>query len=203
MSKALWACSLCGEDFTRRSSAERHRNNVHQGRSDLVRYVEYLAGRASGLYSTPIDPPRLARRGKPPFGKTSKIDGRWQIFTTSNQSKNDRGNPLDDIIPNVEKFLHLRTLMNQLSNYSIPLYLPVKCAPMNIPKAVAFRGVSCDTCMSSTIIPIFSFDRLDSAVKKDHTCNSQALRSDISDFRALLHKLLSYLSGLVDQATFS
>ena len=35
MSKALWACSLCGEDFTRRSSAERHRNNLHQGRSNL------------------------------------------------------------------------------------------------------------------------------------------------------------------------
>ncbi len=73
MSKALWACSLCGEDFTRRSSAERHRNNIHQGRSSLVRFVEYLAGRASGLYPRPIDPPRLARRGRrPQFGRTSK-----------------------------------------------------------------------------------------------------------------------------------
>ena len=69
MSKALWACSLCGEDFTRRSSAERHRNNVHNGKSILVRFVEYLAGRASGLYPKPIDPPRLSRRGRPRFGK--------------------------------------------------------------------------------------------------------------------------------------
>ena len=82
MSKALWACTLCGEDFTRRSSAERHRNNVHQGRSDIVRFVVYLAGLASRLYSRPIDPPRLARRGKPQFGKTSKRDR--QILTTSN-----------------------------------------------------------------------------------------------------------------------
>jgi hypothetical protein len=82
MSKALWACSLCGEDFTRRSSAERHRNNVHQGRSGIVRFVEYLAGLASRLYSRPIGPPRLARRARPEFGKTSKRD--LQISTTSN-----------------------------------------------------------------------------------------------------------------------
>ena len=82
MSKALWACSLCGEDFTRRSSAERHKNNVHKGRSSLVRFVEYLAGRASGLYPRPIDPPRLARRAKrPQFGEISKRD--QEIFTTS------------------------------------------------------------------------------------------------------------------------
>jgi hypothetical protein len=36
MSKALWACSICGEDFTRRSSAERHSNNLHQGRKILT-----------------------------------------------------------------------------------------------------------------------------------------------------------------------
>jgi hypothetical protein len=64
MSKALWACTLCGEDFTRRSSAERHRNNIHQGRSGIVRFVEYLAGIASKLYPRPIDPPRLARRAR-------------------------------------------------------------------------------------------------------------------------------------------
>jgi hypothetical protein len=56
------------------SGAERLRNNVHQGRSGLVRFVEYLDGLASGLYSRPIDPPRLARRAGPAFGKTSNRD---------------------------------------------------------------------------------------------------------------------------------
>jgi len=79
MSKALWAC---GEDFTRRSSAERHRNNVHHGRCALVRFVEYLAGLASGYYSMPIDPPRLARTTRPEFGKTGNRDP--QISMTSN-----------------------------------------------------------------------------------------------------------------------
>jgi|SRR5215467_2179624 len=81
MSKALWACTLCGEDFTRRSSAERHRNNVHHGRCSLVRFVEYLAGLESRHYSRPIDPPRLAR-ARPEFGRTSNRD--LQISTTSN-----------------------------------------------------------------------------------------------------------------------
>jgi len=33
-------------------------------------------------------------------------------------------------------------------------------APINIPKPVGFKGVSCDTWISSTADPIFSFDRL-------------------------------------------
>ena len=53
MSKALWACSVCGEDFTRRSSAERHRDNVHQGNSLVVRFVDYLAGRAAEFMRRP------------------------------------------------------------------------------------------------------------------------------------------------------
>ncbi|MGA8081920.1 MAG: hypothetical protein WB988_08645, partial [Candidatus Nitrosopolaris sp.] len=81
--------------------------------------------------------------------------------------------------------------MNQLSNHSIPsnnFYLPVIHAPMNIPKAVGFRWEFCDICLSGELDPIFSFDRLDSAVKADHICNSQALsktqnRADISDFK--------------------
>ncbi len=40
--------------------------------------------------------------------------------------------------------------MGQLSNYSIPLYQPLIHSPISIPKAIGFRGVSCDTCMSRT-----------------------------------------------------
>jgi hypothetical protein len=223
MSKALWACSVCGEDFTRRSSAERHKNTVHQGRSVLVRFVEYLAGRASGLYPRPIDPPRLARRGRPHFGKTSKRDEQtftapsdrtvadsttkdfWWDFGkntsshlqhSSNQSNNDRLNPIDEAIRNANKLVQLKTLMNQLSNNSIPFHLPLTYAPMNIPKPVGFRAEFCDTCLSSTIDPIFSFNRLDSAVKTVHTCNHQTLnmiqnRTDISDFKTKSQELIT------------
>lgn len=70
MSKAVWGCSVCGEDFTRRSSGERHRYNVHQGNSLVIKFVDYLARRASGIYPAPINPPRLLRRARPQFGKT-------------------------------------------------------------------------------------------------------------------------------------
>ncbi len=69
MSKALWACCTCGEDFTRKFSAYRHRENVHSGNSAIVRFVEYLAGLASGLYPPPVIPPRLSGNRRPKFLK--------------------------------------------------------------------------------------------------------------------------------------
>jgi hypothetical protein len=70
MSKALWACCTCGEDFTRKFSAYRHRENVHSGKSAIVRFVEYLAGLASGLYPPPVTPPRLSGNKRPKFLKS-------------------------------------------------------------------------------------------------------------------------------------
>jgi hypothetical protein len=168
MSKALWACSVCGEDFTRRSSAERHRNNIHQGRSSLVRFVEYLAGRASGLYPRPIDPPRLARRGRrPQFGKTSNSSDRtiadsttkdfwWEFennqsemssYSQPTSSNNDISkiiwNAIDEFNRKAQKVLQFKTLMSQLNNYSnTPFYMPVIQAPMNIPSETRFIGLS-------------------------------------------------------------
>ncbi|MGA9154850.1 MAG: hypothetical protein WBZ36_30055 [Candidatus Nitrosopolaris sp.] len=233
MSKALWACWICGEDFTRRSSAERHSNNLHQGSSGIVRYIEYLAGRASGFYPPPIDPPRLARRGRPQFGKISKRD--QEIFTTSsdrtvatdsttkdfwwefgkdtkndqsemmshsqlssNQSDNDMWDTEDEFDKSVQKFLQLKKLMNQFYNHSNPFYMPITYAPMNIPEAVASRGMfsrtyppPIDLSHEDTILgwkgyvckKCFSFefrsisdDVKRISVKSNHTCYPQTLR---------------------------
>jgi hypothetical protein len=48
MSKPLWVCIICGEDFTRKSSGKRHRDNsnIHNERPVIVRYIEYIIGRA-------------------------------------------------------------------------------------------------------------------------------------------------------------
>ena len=64
MSKPLWACIICAEDFTRKSSAKRHMDNIsiHNERPVIVRYMEYIIGRAKGDYPPPITPPRLQRR---------------------------------------------------------------------------------------------------------------------------------------------
>ena len=55
---------VCGEDFTRNSSAKRHKRIVHQGNCLIVRHIEYVAGRASGLYPEPRTPPRMSRKRK-------------------------------------------------------------------------------------------------------------------------------------------
>ena len=154
MSKALWACSLCGEDFTRRSSAERHRYTVHQGNSLIVRFVDYLAGRSSGIYAAPIDPPRLLKRARPEFGKTPNgdfvnatdvivaentiKDPYWYINTNKNLSKlnpcylqylsNESSNEMtniDETFINLQNLLQLKMIMNRYSNQQIPFFLPL------------------------------------------------------------------------------
>ena len=64
MSKPQWVCIICGEDFTRKSSGKRHRDNtsIHNERPFIIRYTEYIIGRVKGDYPPPIIPPRLQRR---------------------------------------------------------------------------------------------------------------------------------------------
>jgi hypothetical protein len=50
MSKPNWACSGCGMYSSRRWSVERHILNLHNGNSNVVSFVDYLAGRQSGFY---------------------------------------------------------------------------------------------------------------------------------------------------------
>ena len=123
---------------------------------------------------------------------------------SSDQSNNDIWHHIDDYIRNVPKLLQFTMLTTKLSNYSrFPFYMPVIHAPMNILEAVGFRWVFCDTCESAILDPIFSFDRLDSAVKPDHTCKPQALsktqnRTDISDFKKVWREEAnSYLKWII------
>jgi hypothetical protein len=55
-SQYRWVCTVCGEGFTRRTSAKRHNGNLHGGNSTIVRPLEYLVGRQNGTFSKPIDP---------------------------------------------------------------------------------------------------------------------------------------------------
>ena len=88
MSKPLYACPVYGEDFTRRSSALRHINNMYEGRCPLVRYVDYIAGRQSGQFPPPLTPSRLLGRKN----KTVADSSRGEIsyangFETNNRSE--------------------------------------------------------------------------------------------------------------------
>jgi hypothetical protein len=67
MSKPSYVCVTCGEDFTRKTSAKRHKANpnIHSyGNCNIVRFIEYVIGIAKGTYQEPaMLSPRLSSIG--------------------------------------------------------------------------------------------------------------------------------------------
>ena len=55
MAQQLWACSMCGQGFTRKRSANRHNLNLHSGQALVTRTMEYIIGRVNVM-------PQLIRR---------------------------------------------------------------------------------------------------------------------------------------------
>jgi hypothetical protein len=50
MGRPNYVCTIRSQDFTRKFSGIRHNSNIHNGRAEIVRFVEYMAGRNSGKY---------------------------------------------------------------------------------------------------------------------------------------------------------
>ena len=50
MKKPNWVCSTCSMWSSRKSSVKRHIQNVHGGNSNLVSFIDYMAGREWGFY---------------------------------------------------------------------------------------------------------------------------------------------------------
>jgi hypothetical protein len=50
LDKHTWVCSICGQGLTRKSSANRHNNNLHLGGAMIVRPYEYIIGRLNGKF---------------------------------------------------------------------------------------------------------------------------------------------------------
>jgi hypothetical protein len=61
MGRLTHVCATCSEHFTRRHSAARHNLTIHNGRGEIVTYLEYLVGRNSGRYQ-PSHPSLYRRR---------------------------------------------------------------------------------------------------------------------------------------------
>jgi hypothetical protein len=55
MGRPSYVCATCSEHFTRKSSGKRHNHNLHNGAAEIVRLIDYLAGRSTGQY-TPDNP---------------------------------------------------------------------------------------------------------------------------------------------------
>jgi hypothetical protein len=54
--KCTWVCSMCSQNFTRRSSAKRHNYNLHSGNAVIVRPFEYIIGILKGKFPPGTDP---------------------------------------------------------------------------------------------------------------------------------------------------
>ena len=53
MARPNYVCTICSEHFTRKFSAKRHNYSKHNGASEIVTFIEYMAGRTSGKYLHP------------------------------------------------------------------------------------------------------------------------------------------------------
>jgi hypothetical protein len=62
MGRLSYVCTTCSEHFTRKYSAKRHNNNLHRGAAEIVRLIDYIAGRSSGQYSPTLNPSWYKRR---------------------------------------------------------------------------------------------------------------------------------------------
>lgn len=62
--KDTWACTICGDGFTRRSTANRHNRNLHVGNGMIVRPYEYIIGRQNGSFPEPTDPLLFRKNNK-------------------------------------------------------------------------------------------------------------------------------------------
>ena len=65
MSKPLFVCVTCAQDFTRESDAKRHNSNHHFSKAKILSFLEYLIGRANETLPPPSQtPPRLSAKNK-------------------------------------------------------------------------------------------------------------------------------------------
>lgn len=89
LGRYTWVCAICGQGFTRKTSARRHNDNLHLEQANIVRPLDYVIGRVSGDFTTPADPILYrARRKKQTLFK------RAEFTSIAHESTNpsDRGN---------------------------------------------------------------------------------------------------------------
>jgi hypothetical protein len=101
MSKMNYVCATCGQDFTRRCSANRHNNHFHFGNGIIVRVLEYIIGRINGQFLPPPNnnndlSTRIIRKwwhnkhNSSPFtGNNNGLHGSNGRFTTIPDQKGD------------------------------------------------------------------------------------------------------------------
>ena len=82
MSKVNYVCATCGQDFTRRYSANRHNNHFHFGNGIIVRLLEYIIGRTNGRF-----PPPLPANNN---NLSTRIIRKWWYNNNDSSNNNDK-----------------------------------------------------------------------------------------------------------------
>jgi hypothetical protein len=59
MSKPLYVCTICSEDFTRKSDGDRHNKNYHSKKGEIIGFIDYMIGRVKN--AIPSNPDKLIR----------------------------------------------------------------------------------------------------------------------------------------------
>jgi hypothetical protein len=83
---------------SRKSSVKRHIQNIHSGNANLVSFVDYLAGRKSGIY-WPVLPPTYQKKINE-TNNSKKIDYMKimseEVFRQSIRQKMGNSNPINN-----------------------------------------------------------------------------------------------------------
>jgi hypothetical protein len=226
MSKPNWACPICGEDFTRKSSAFRHNDNIHEGRCLPVRYIDYLAGRQSGLYQPPLTPTRLlGSRTEMKFNHRNNqladsIGGDFSYLNgTEFKNKSEyaaersftRATDQDDHITEIfNRVLKLRTLERAFNQPSQTQNMPVPFINFNtiptdigIVKPIGFQSYVCNLCLCGPIEEVSKFVEHGSLRKVKHMCDPEQLMKakHLTEAKreAWNDLLFQFLAGLVSR----
>jgi hypothetical protein len=82
LGRITWVCATCSEHFTRGYGANRHNNNLHEGKGTVVRLLDYIVGRINGQF-LPKDPLEYRRKK----GKDNK-----NLLFVSNHNNSNNNN---------------------------------------------------------------------------------------------------------------
>jgi hypothetical protein len=200
MSKPIWACPICAEDFTRKSSALRHIKNLHEGRCPLVRYIDYIVGRQSGFYPPPLTPPRLLRnRTKMKFNHSnnhltvadsSKMDfslTKGMGFNNGSQSIADRSfaratnmvDPIAETTNLVLEYVERLSAYNRVNQPYNPLLPSMNFnslpTDISVAKPLGLRAYVCNLCLSGATEAVFNFVKDGCLAKVNHICDAEVV----------------------------
>jgi hypothetical protein len=92
--KHNWSCSICGQGFTRKTSAKRHNKNLHSANGVTIRTQEYIIGRLQGKFHSAIDPLEFRQKSHPyQQNRSGVVHVSQSSYTPASHEKNYANSP--------------------------------------------------------------------------------------------------------------